>query len=406
MVVAGGVLVATGVGGPAGMMLISGGADAIIQKATTGKVNWSEVAVSTAAGALGGAGGAALAARVGAKGLTSAVMVGAASGAAGGGAGSGTNYLTGPGPHTAAGLLQATGSGAASGAVLGGAGGAAGHGIAAGGSKLLCKISGNGCFVAGTEILLADGSSKSIEDIETDDEVMAYSAETDQTEKRRVVRSYVHEEKPTYDIVVEDGEQVTATSEHPFMVEGRGYVPVDELEKGDLLVRADGSTIEVLSINATGETATVHNFEVEGLHNYYVQAGGHWLLVHNTCNVPNPKPARFITTGEGSIIDRESISRTVSVQKQARHLLDHPKYENASYFHEHDEAQRVLDSFQDGTAEVLGRKGNDIVVRTPDQGGFNHNPRYGYLHQPTDVHFIKGSTSVSVVPTTPGWRPR
>ena len=135
-------------------------------------------------------------------------------------------------------------------------------------------------------MLLADGSSKPIEDIETDDEVCAYNTETGQTEKRCVVRTYIHEDKPTYDVVVNDGEKVTATTEHPFMVEGKGYIPVDELEKGDLLVRADGSTIEVLSVNATGETTTVHNFEVEGLHNYYVRAGDHWLLVHNTCNTP------------------------------------------------------------------------------------------------------------------------
>jgi RHS repeat-associated protein len=54
MVVAGGVLMATGVGGPAGMMLVAAGADTIIQKATTGEVNWGEVALSGAVGAVGG----------------------------------------------------------------------------------------------------------------------------------------------------------------------------------------------------------------------------------------------------------------------------------------------------------------------------------------------------------------
>jgi YD repeat-containing protein len=60
MVVAGGVLLATGVGGPVGAMLISAGADTIIQKATTGEVNWGQVAVSGAFGALGGGAGALL----------------------------------------------------------------------------------------------------------------------------------------------------------------------------------------------------------------------------------------------------------------------------------------------------------------------------------------------------------
>ncbi|WP_193750616.1 RHS repeat-associated core domain-containing protein [Curtobacterium citreum] len=60
MVVAGGALMLTGVGGPLGGMLIGAGADTIIQKATTGEVNWGQVAVSGAFGAVGGGLGAAI----------------------------------------------------------------------------------------------------------------------------------------------------------------------------------------------------------------------------------------------------------------------------------------------------------------------------------------------------------
>jgi intein/homing endonuclease len=211
----------------------------------------------------------------------------------------------------------------------------------------------------------------------------------------------VHEDKPTYDVVVEDGETVTATSEHPFMVEGKGYVPVDQLEKGDLLVRSDGMTVEVLSVNATGKTATVHNFEVEELHNYYVRAGGHWLLVHNVCNVP-----KLVTAEDGSVIDRSSISTRISYQRQGRHVLGHRLYRQGnSYFHSHAEAQHVLDSFHNGTATVVGRKGDDIVVRMPHNTGFNNNTGAGFIDQPTNIHFIKGRNSVSVVPHDPTYRP-
>ncbi len=128
MVIAGGVLIATGVGGPVGMMLVSAGADTIIQKATTGSVNWGEVAVS---GALGGIGGAGIAAKAGLTGIKATMVAGAASGAIGGAGTSAYTYSTGPGPHSVTGFLAATGEGAAAGAVLGGAGGAAGHGITA-----------------------------------------------------------------------------------------------------------------------------------------------------------------------------------------------------------------------------------------------------------------------------------
>ncbi|CEA06761.1 Putative deoxyribonuclease RhsC [Arthrobacter saudimassiliensis] len=54
MIVAGGLLIASGVGGPAGAVLIAAGADTIIQKATTGEVNWGQVAVTGAVGLVAG----------------------------------------------------------------------------------------------------------------------------------------------------------------------------------------------------------------------------------------------------------------------------------------------------------------------------------------------------------------
>jgi len=139
MVIAGGVLVATGVGGPAGMMLIGAGADVIIQKATTGDVNWGQVAVM---GAAGGLGGAAAAAKWGTTGVRAAVTTGAVSGASAGGAGSAYTYATGPGPHTPGGFVRATASGTVFGGVLGGAGGAAGHGLTSLGGRVLGRGAG------------------------------------------------------------------------------------------------------------------------------------------------------------------------------------------------------------------------------------------------------------------------
>ena len=119
MVVGGGVLIATGAGGPLGMMLVSAGADTIIQEATTGEVDWGEVSVSGAAGAVGFGVGGALAKTAVSTGVRT-VAANAAEGAASGG---GLN-LTGPGPHTTGGLLASTALGAGMGAAGGGGGGA------------------------------------------------------------------------------------------------------------------------------------------------------------------------------------------------------------------------------------------------------------------------------------------
>ena len=136
MVIAGGVLIATGVGGPAGMMLIGAGADTIIQKATTGEVNWGQVALS---GALGGFGGASIAARAGFTGMKATVVAGASSGGISGGIQGTYGYYSGPGPHTISGAVGATGQGLAFGTVLGGAGSVAGSYITRGLMRPLTK---------------------------------------------------------------------------------------------------------------------------------------------------------------------------------------------------------------------------------------------------------------------------
>jgi hypothetical protein len=60
-------------------------------------------------------------------------------------------------------------------------------------------------------------------------------------------------------------------------------VPVRELQSGDRLVDPKGSEVDVVSVAATGETATVYNFNVDELHSYHVEAGEMWVRVHNEC---------------------------------------------------------------------------------------------------------------------------
>lgn len=118
-----------------------------------------------------------------------------------------------------------------------------------------------------------------------------------------------------------------------------------------------------------------------------------------------PAPSRFITTRTGTTIDRTAVNTSISAQRQERHVLGARRYEGSSYFNSADDAQRVLDEFHSGVAEVLGIKGNDIVVRTPNVLGVNVNARAGYPRQVTNVFFIKGTSSPSVVPHNPAWAP-
>jgi hypothetical protein len=114
---------------------------------------------------------------------------------------------------------------------------------------------------------------------------------------------------------------------------------------------------------------------------------------------------KFITTSRGATIDRMTVNKSISLQRQGRHVLDARQYGGGSYFNSAGDAQRVVDEFHNGTAKVLGFKGNDIVVRKPNVTGVNVNPGGGYPSQVTNVFFIKGTLSPSVVPFNPAWTP-
>jgi len=82
-----------------------------------------------------------------------------------------------------------------------------------------------------------------------------------------------------------DGETITATTTHPFYVEGYGFKPTGELVVGEKVRLLDGGSVEVedVVVEHLDEPVKVYNFEVEDWHTYYVTGAG--VLVHNEgCN--------------------------------------------------------------------------------------------------------------------------
>lgn len=145
---------------------------------------------------------------------------------------------------------------------------------------------GCNCFVAGTKVLTDEGE-KNIEDIEVGDMVLAKD-ENDpdgQTAYKEVTNLFRNQRDDIIKLHV--GEQVIETTDnHPFWVEGKGWVFADELQIGDKLQKADGSnlTIDKVEFVKLDEPVTVYNFTVEDYHTYYVTDIGIW--VHNTqCNL-------------------------------------------------------------------------------------------------------------------------
>ncbi|MEV7996634.1 polymorphic toxin-type HINT domain-containing protein [Streptomyces sp. NPDC086077] len=141
-------------------------------------------------------------------------------------------------------------------------------------------------FVPGTEVLMADGTTKPIEDVRIGDEVLATDPETGRTVVRTVTAEITGEgpkDLVTVTLTV-DGEKVriTATDGHPFWVPALGrWVEAGELTAGQELRTPAGERVRITAVDHTRRSATVHNLTIAELHTYYVRAGSAPILVHN-----------------------------------------------------------------------------------------------------------------------------
>ncbi|WP_254712181.1 polymorphic toxin-type HINT domain-containing protein, partial [Streptomyces sp. TRM64462] len=141
-------------------------------------------------------------------------------------------------------------------------------------------------FVAGTKVLLADGTAKPIEELKTGDQVLATDPETGETEAKTVTATIVTEDDKTYvDVAVttEDGAKIIVTTDHhPFWSESeQAWLDAGDIKPGMALRAEDGSPVSVTATRTYGAERITYNLTVADLHTYYVLAGETPVLVHN-----------------------------------------------------------------------------------------------------------------------------
>lgn len=111
-------------------------------------------------------------------------------------------------------------------------------------------------------------------------------------------------------------ESITASLEHPFFVEGQGFVPAGQLALGNAIVTRAGPNLIVKAVQtqSRAEGYTVYNLVVEDDHTYFVgkHSGGVW--VHNAnCNAI----AARITAGFGNLKCQECAEALMAAFKKA-----------------------------------------------------------------------------------------
>lgn len=135
------------------------------------------------------------------------------------------------------------------------------------------------CFPAGTLVRMAGGTNKAIERIKPGEEVLTRNEFSGEQGYGKVVRTMKRTAHTLLNISTADGRRVEATPEHPFWVEGKGFVLARRLARSDLLTDEAGRNSPIVRIESRKGRFPVYNFEVVGTHTYY--ASGWW--VHNTC---------------------------------------------------------------------------------------------------------------------------
>jgi RHS repeat-associated protein len=139
------------------------------------------------------------------------------------------------------------------------------------------------CFAAGTKVLLADGTTKPIEEIEPGDYVLTDDpSDSSGPRSHRVTALIPTETHRLFHVEVAGpgGGEILSTGSHPFWTD-RGWVVAEELTNDDMLLDDTGRQVSIASLAIESRDAATYNLTVEGDHTFFVVAGHRSVLVHN-----------------------------------------------------------------------------------------------------------------------------
>lgn len=129
------------------------------------------------------------------------------------------------------------------------------------------------CFAKGTKVMMADNSTKNIEDLKIGDSTVYYDFTIDQLKSTKIekLEKIVHENLVKY--IFESGIEITSTQDHPFRVKGKGWASLNptksnnyegfdnihKIQIGDYFITANGSDklVNIEYLKEKEETYTI-----------------------------------------------------------------------------------------------------------------------------------------------------
>jgi len=125
-----------------------------------------------------------------------------------------------------------------------------------------------GCFIAGSQVTLYNGSRKSIEDVSIGELVLSHDGTS-----QCVINTMIYPvDEELIELEFENGKVITCTKEHEFFTINRGWVSADELTKSDDINH------RLCRKRYVWYFGPVYDLTVENTHSYHVED----LAVHNS----------------------------------------------------------------------------------------------------------------------------
>ncbi|KPI17800.1 RHS repeat-associated core domain containing protein-containing protein [Actinobacteria bacterium OV450] len=152
--------------------------------------------------------------------------------------------------------------------------------------NIATKCVSHDSFVEGTLVLMADGTSKRIQDVAPGDEVLATDPISGETAPKTVTADILTQDDKTYvelTVATTDGDQIiTTTDHHRFWSESdQAWTDAGEVQIGTAFRNDAGARVEVVRTQTYEARQPTYNLTVSDLHTYYVIAGATPVLVHN-----------------------------------------------------------------------------------------------------------------------------
>ena len=221
----------------------------------------------------------------------------------------------------------------------------------------------------GTGVVMADGTTKAIEDVEVGQKVLATDPETGEQSARTVAATIDGEGAQTLVQITVDGtterdapeegkpagpesasqvpgpvtvgDALVATDGHPFWVpELDTWVDAIDLAPGMWLQTSAGTWVQIGAVQVGTDTTAVHNLTVTGVHTYHVVAGDLDVLNHNCGGTPSNShlsdlpvhsdPNRFWVRAGELLTNRNPSHPVTTAQMQGGEVAGHGGVANLS----------------------------------------------------------------------------